>query len=149
MTIFACDFETIEQAANVQLEAFGQEIVETANGAVVMPAYHFQARLIDEVAGGSSYMTPWTDIRVFVMAGEPSDTRMRLSGIWPRHVMYFANVPDNTGNMYISDTKDDSVEVLPDVDVKQARPPRWDLSPPPMTMTMTMTMSDDDQMDID
>ncbi|KAF3398345.1 hypothetical protein F1880_006100 [Penicillium rolfsii] len=98
MNIFASDIAELERAANVNIQVAGHMLVATASGHTCMPAYHLQARLIDEVAGASNYMTPWTDIRVLVRPGGPSHAGHRLSGIWIRHLLYFANAPDNTGN---------------------------------------------------
>jgi hypothetical protein len=145
MNLFASDIEELERAVHGTLQVIGHAIVGTASGNTCMPAYHLQARLIDEATGGSNYLTPWTDIRVYVRPGAASFNDERLSGTWIRHMLYFANPPDNTGNLYLEDSLADFVEGLPDVDVTQARAPRWDDFPPPTLLTTAM--DDSDEMD--
>lgn len=135
--VFQCDIQELENAAQVHIQAFGHERVATANGKVCVPAYHLQARLLAN--NDSMLLIPWTDIKVWVMPGQPTAKFRRLSGIWPRHLLYFADVPDNEGNLYLSDNKGELLVNLPDVNVTQAIPPRWDVLEP---------MSDDDNMDL-
>lgn len=124
MGLFACDIAELEKAAEVRIQAFGHERVATANGNVSLPAYHLQARLLGN--NDTLQLIAWTDIKVWISSGEPSDSIMRLSGIWPRHLLYFTNVPDNQGKVYMYDNKSELVEAMPDVDASQAIPPRWD-----------------------
>lgn len=136
--IFQCDIEELQRAAQVEIKAFGQERVATANGKICVPAYHLQARLLAN--RDSLLLIPWTDLKVWVMPGKPTAKFRRLSGIWPRHLLYFANVPDNQGISYMCETKGELVENLPDVDATQANPPEWDVLEP--------MSADEDDMDL-
>lgn len=125
MSLYSSDIEELGKAANVTIQAFGHERVSTANGRICGSAYHLQARLLAN-NNNTTLLIPWTDIKVLVIPGEPSDKMLRLSGIWPRHLLYFVDVPDNQGISHMSDKKSELVALLPDVDATQAIPPRWD-----------------------
>lgn len=122
--IYACDLQELENAAHVKLEAFGHERIATASGKICVPAYHLQARLLAD--DDSVMLIPWTDLKIWVMPGQPTKRHPRLCGIWTHHLLYFANVPDNQGILYMCDKKSDLTDLLPDVDATQATPPDWD-----------------------
>ncbi|KAJ5261186.1 hypothetical protein N7478_011781 [Penicillium angulare] len=47
----------------------------------------------------------------------------RLSGSWWRHMLYTATAPDNNRNLYVGTTKQEVINLLPDVDHTKAKPP--------------------------
>lgn len=76
---------------------------------------------------GHAIIPKWNRIQVVAAPDRIRDKGSnRLSGIWLRHVMYTATVPDNKGRLYLSATRDELVDALPDVSVRLANaPPYW------------------------
>lgn len=87
MSIFPCDIVELKRAANVRIQAFGYQRVTTANGKCRIPAYHLQIRMLAN--NDSIQLIDWTDIKVWVMIGQPTDTNIRMSGMWPTASVVF------------------------------------------------------------
>lgn len=73
-------------------------------------------------------MTRWVQAVFFAVdykrpEFESSALTQRLSGSWWRHMLYTATAPDNERKLYVSNSKAEIVNQLPDVSHSMARPP--------------------------
>ena len=112
-------------AGGAPLVGMGTITFIDSNGVVTAcKTYQLEVNVVSE--NGQAIIPKWN--RIQVVAAPDSIKQKgsdRLSGIWLRHVMYTATVPDNKGRLYLSSTRDELVNALPDVPVQLANPPPY------------------------
>lgn len=122
--IYDTDLADIQMICGSRATTCASFDIETANGKVTRETYHFQAAILvgpdKHVMGGR-----WFDVQTSVCHRPASWRGPRLSGIWIRHVLYQATVPDKHGNWYISDNLDELGHIVPRVNLAESETPKF------------------------
>lgn len=67
-----------------------------------------------------NWARPWVQQQVALTEGYTLNRTDRLSGMWLRQIFYVGSVPDNSGRLYIAETRGGLTSLLPRVDVVDA-----------------------------
>ncbi|KAJ5116819.1 hypothetical protein N7456_001167 [Penicillium angulare] len=124
------DIEAITAVCGQEPVHLGGEIAKEALGLSM-----FGHRFALEVAVVNNLdertpMTRWVNTIFFAVDADTGDEAQdkeikppRLSGSWWRHMLYTATAPDNRRCLYVGTTKQEVIDLLPDVDHNKAKPP--------------------------
>lgn len=146
MHIFQGDLDLLHtMEPNHQAPGLGWVILNTSNGNMKAPSVLLEAALFSST---DVQLIPWTTINAVLYRGsQSSPTDFRLSGIWWRHMIGIASLPDDTGRLHLATERKD-FDNLPDFDrdaeaapppiswhAPAAAPPAPPLPPPLSTTT--------------
>lgn len=108
----------------------GWDEANTAKGKLRAACVMLEASLVTK---GGEALIPWTPIKVRLFQGDKPvhEERVRLSGVWWRHILAVAHIPDGHGNLHLGNDYEEWVQSIPKFDIDEdAREPRITYEPP-------------------
>ncbi|KAJ5387390.1 hypothetical protein N7509_009931 [Penicillium cosmopolitanum] len=95
----------------------GRSIVTTSNGQINQPLIKVEICLPHE----GEVLIPWTPIQALLVEGRlTSRSADRLLGPVLRRMAYTATAPDNRDRIYIANSRNDLLDLLPEADISKA-----------------------------